>query len=877
MKEIPVTQLNGQRRVVTLMIIMAAACMAVAAVSMIFLYSAAVDQQSERLKELAKNRAVLIAAMTEHEFAMEGKGPKESDFAITLHQLEEARNQFEGFGRTGEFSLARKEAGRIVFLLDRRHGDTLLDPVPFSSDRAEPMRRALSGLSGVMTGKNYEGATVLAAYEPIPAPGLGLVAEIHLAELRAPFVLAALLTAGVTVLMVLLGAYFFRRVSDPMVLRLEDHAADLEREVEERKQAQEALGESRRAMETLLGNLPGMAYRCANNPDWPMEFVSDGCRTLTGYAPGDLMGAKAMSFALLIPSQDRDRVWETVQKAVRENIPFQVEYRIRTREGGEKWVWERGRPVPGNPGEPVALEGFILDITERKQAEQELSESEERFRRAIDFTPFPIMIHAEDGEVIHVNEAWARITGRSQEDIPTISEWAEKAFGDDRKQEVLDGMGKLYGLKKGVHEGESILATARGENRVWDFFAAPLGVLPDGRRAVLSIALDVTDQKQAEEQLRQAQKMEAVGRLAGGVAHDFNNMLNIILGYAEMAMENLPPDSEIREDIQEIEHAAMRSADLTRQLLAFSRKQIVEPRVVNINRVLEEQWKMLSRLIGEDIRMEFHPGPDLWNVCMDPSQMDQILANLSVNARDAIAGVGAVTIETENVVLDETFSSKHLEAVPGEYVMIAFSDTGTGMDEATVERIFEPFFTTKERDRGTGLGLSTVYGIVKQNKGVVHVYSEPGLGTTFTMYFPRFQGEAPEAKPPVETKTLGGTETVLVVEDQDQVLNLAKSALSMRGYKVLAARTPGEALELAQAHEGAIHLLLTDVIMPSMNGKELAELLSAREPGLKTLFMSGYTANVIAHHGVLDEGIQFLQKPFSIHGLTAKVRNVLDS
>ncbi len=868
---------DGRGRIAALMMIMAGACMAVAVAYGSILYRAALDQQAERLMEIARSQASLIEAIAEHEFEMQGMGPGTSDLRLTLSQLEHARKRFKGFGRTGEFTLGKKEGDRIVFLLAHRHGDSATPrPVPWVSDLAEPMRLALAGFSGTMKGKDYRGATVLAAHEPIPHLSLGIVAKMDLSEVRRPFFHAALVAAGVTVFVVLLGVFLFRRISDPMVRRLEDHAADLEREVEERRQAQEELAESRRSMETLLGNLPGMAYRGDGRPERPMEFVSEGCRELTGYAPRDLTGDQAMGFGLLIPESDRDRVWRDVRDAVREDVPFQAEYRIRTKEGVEKWVWEQGRAVPGRPGVPLTLEGFIWDITERKKAEQKLADSEERFHRAIDFAPFPILIHVEGGDVIHVNEALTRITGYGREDIPTIAIWTEKVHGE-RAREFQEIIARLYDLEEATRGREVEVNTAWGEKRTWDFRSAPLGRLPDGRRAVLSIASDVTDKKSAEEQLRQALKMEAVGRLAGGVAHDFNNMLNVILGYAEMALAAVPEDSELHQDIHEIELAARRSADLTRQLLAFSRKQIVEPKVLNLNDVVENQKKMLSRMIGEDIGMMFFPGRDLWSVRVDPSQVDQILANLAVNARDAISGVGTVTIETGNVVLDETYTRGRHEVLPGEYVMLAFSDTGAGMSPETLERIFEPFFTTKDRDKGTGLGLATVYGIVKQNQGVVNVYSEPGMGTTFKMYFPRFSGHAAEAARPADTRNLEGTETVLVVEDQEQVLNLAKSVLSKRGYTVLAARSPEEALDLAKAHPGNIALLLTDVVMPSMNGKELSKKVGADRPGLKTLFMSGYTANVIARHGVLDQGIHFLQKPFTIHGLSAKVREVLDS
>jgi PAS domain S-box-containing protein len=399
-----------------------------------------------------------------------------------------------------------------------------------------------------------------------------------------------------------------------------------------------------------------------------------------------------------------------------------------------------------------------------------------------------------------------------------------------------------------------------------------------------STAHDITGRKRAEaerikleSQLQQAQKMESVGRLAGGVAHDFNNMLAVILGNAEIALGGTDPASQVHKDIDEIRNAAERAAELTRQLLTFARRQAVTPKVLDLNGAVAGILKMLQRLIGEDIHLEWHPSPNAWAVHIDPSQIDQILANLCVNARDAISDVGKITIETANRVFDEAYCANHAGFVPGEYVRLAVSDNGCGMDKETLTRIFEPFFTTKGVGRGTGLGLATVYGAVRQNDGFINVYSEPGQGTTFSVYLPRHACELRET--PVQGSLRPaprGDETVLLVEDEPAVLKLAKNLLEGQGYIVLAARTPGEALRVAQEYPREIHLLMTDVVMPEMNGRDLAGQLSSRRPKIKHLFMSGYTADVIAHHGVLEEGVKFIQKPFSVTDLAVKVREALD-
>ncbi len=379
-----------------------------------------------------------------------------------------------------------------------------------------------------------------------------------------------------------------------------------------------------------------------------------------------------------------------------------------------------------------------------------------------------------------------------------------------------------------------------------------------------------------EAQLHQAQKMEAVGRLAGGVAHDFNNMLAVIAGHVDLALEQTAPDSRLHADLLEIRQATQRSTDLTRQLLAFARKQTIAPKVLDLNDTIAGMLKMLGRLIGEDIDLFWKPAEPLWPVNMDPVQIDQILANLVVNARDALAGVGKITIETGLATFDAAYCETHVTFVPGHYVLLAVSDNGRGMDKTVLAQLFDPFFTTKPPGKGTGLGLATVYGIVKQNQGFINVYSEPGQGSTFKIYLPRHASAPPDAlAAPAPAATPTGTETVLLVEDEAALLKLARRLLERLGYTVLAASSSNQALQLAEAHTGAIHLLLTDVIMPEMSGRDLWQRLGALRPGLKCVFMSGYTANVIAHHGVLDEGVHFLQKPFSKEALATKLREAL--
>ena len=509
-------------------------------------------------------------------------------------------------------------------------------------------------------------------------------------------------------------------------------------------------------------------------------------------------------------------------------------------------------------------------VTERLQSEAD----HERLMLAIGQAGEAVVITDTEGTIEYVNPAFEKTTGYPR----------EEAIG--RNPRILksgEHDGEFYREMWGTLErGETWSGRLVNRNKNGELFTEEAVISPvrdETGQTVNYVAVkrDISHQLHLEAQLNQAQKMEAVGRLAGGVAHDFNNMLSLIIGHAEMAMEEMEPTREIYASLGEIKRAGERSADLTRQLLAFARKQTVAPKVIDMNKAVASMIRMLERLIGEDIELAWQPGEALWLLNIDPGQVDQILANLCVNARDAIADIGKVVIETGNTTIDEAYCKAHPEASPGEYVMMAVSDNGCGMDIKSVDTIFEPFYTTKEPGKGTGLGLATVYGIVKQNQGFINVNSEPDRGSTFRIYLPRHHDEkvAMPGKGP-DVPTARGHETVLLVEDEPSILKMTTRILEVEGYAVVAAGTPGEAIRLAKEHAGDIHLLMTDVIMPEMNGRDLARNIMPLYPYLKCLFMSGYTSNVIAHHGVLDEGVNFISKPFSRDELAGKLRAVLD-
>jgi two-component system cell cycle sensor histidine kinase/response regulator CckA len=653
------------------------------------------------------------------------------------------------------------------------------------------------------------------------------------------------------------------------------------RDISERRRTEEALRESQSRVINAqrLGKIGDWEWIPAENKViWSAEMYA-----IFGIAPETVGLTSEMSVQAFHP-EDRAMVAEATRKALEEGKPQLIECRILKPDGTIGYVCGRGEAVLDADGRLVKMTGIYQDITERKQSEEALRESHERFQLANRATYNVIWDWDLKTHALWWNENFQALFGYAPEDIePGIDSWTSRIHPDDVDRVTV-------GIHAAIDSGQQFwsdqyrFCSKNGtyldiEDRAYasrDSDGTPVRMIGAMR--------DITERKQAEEeragletQLRQAHKMESVGRLAGGVAHDFNNMLGVILGRAEMALEQVDPGQPLHDDLEEIRQAAERSAHLTRQLLAFARKQIIAPKVLDLSETVESMLSMLKRVIGEDIDLSWQPQADLWSVKVDPSQIDQILANLCVNARDAIGGIGKMTIETANSTLDAAYCAHHAGYVPGEYVRLAVSDDGPGMARETLSHIFEPFFTTKGVGEGTGLGLATVYGIVKQNNGFINVYSEPDQGTTFTIYLPRHAGKAerPWTEAPAEPAARGH-ETILLVEDEPAILRLTTRLLEGQGYTVLAASTPSEAIRLARDHAGEIPLLITDVVMPEMNGRDLAKNLLSLHPDLKQLFTSGYTADVIAHNGVLDEGVHFIQKPFSTQDLAAKVREVLD-
>ncbi len=664
------------------------------------------------------------------------------------------------------------------------------------------------------------------------------------------------------------GHYLLWEFHDLTALRCTEQAG---REREDRLQA---------VSTNLTG---GMIYQIVVRADGTRKFtyLSDSVKQLYGVSPEEGMADARLIYQRICP-EDIERLRAAEATAARDCTTFRIEARVVEPSGKERWSSFVATPKKLEDG--VVFDGIEFVITASKRAQEALAESERNLQEAQHLAS----LGSWTLDLIANRLYWS-------DEVYRIFELDPKAFNasfegflaaihpDDR--EVVQRT-YLESVKTRVpYAIEHRLQMADGRIKyVQELGNTRFGADGTPLRSVGTVR-DITKEKLAaleharlETQLHHAQRLESIGQLAGGVAHDFNNMLGVILGHVEFALNDLPSDHPVRADLLEIDKAAQRSKELTRRLLAFARKQTVAPRVLDMNEVVESMLKMLQRLIGEDIDLMWRPGPNVWPVKIDPSQLDQILVNLCVNSRDAIADVGKITIETANATFDAGYCASHVGFAPGNYVRLSLSDDGCGMDHETLGHIFEPFFTTKPAGAGTGLGLAMVYGVVRQNNGFINVYSEPGQGTTFAIYLPKHIGneEIAHVRSSV-AKSHAGNETILLVEDDPSLLSIITLVLRRQGYTVLPAHGPCEALRLAKEHASEIRLLISDVVMPDMNGRELARRVEEIIPALKRLFMSGYTANVIAHRNVLDVGVNFIQKPFSEAEFASKVREVLDA
>lgn len=643
----------------------------------------------------------------------------------------------------------------------------------------------------------------------------------------------------------------------------------------ERKAAEFALEESRRALATLMSNLPGMAYRCRIDENWTMEFVSEGTFELTGYHPDDLVGNRTIAFAELIHPDDRQAVWAEVQRALEDQRPFRLLYRVRTANGQEKWLWEQGRGVVGPSGKFETLEGFITDISERKRAEEALRGSEAKYRTLVENLTQSIFLKDQDLRFVTVNEPFCRSVGQAESEILGKTDFelfpshlAEKHRQDDRS--VL-----TEGRRVELEEERVI----NDKTRIVQVVKSPVHGEAGSIVGVLGIFWDVTEQRMLENQLRQAQKMDAVGKLAGGIAHDFNNLLTAMLGNLELLRTETKYDHPDYELLSNSIKAGTRAADLTRQLLSFARQTPLLSGPLNINDNIEETLKLLRRTIDPSIAIEMKLAPDLWRIRADSSQMGQVLMNLCLNARDALADGGRLVLSTSNQLIRQSDLGAHFDGRPGEFVRLSVSDSGKGMSAEVLEHLFEPFYTTKEPGKGTGLGLAVVFGIISQHEGWIECRSESERGTQFDIYLPRLAADkhvGDTIKDDHGDSVRGGNECILLADDHELVRRLGNQILNRQGYKVMTASDGNQAVECYKNHADNIDLVIIDLAMPKISGSQVLRQLKTINPNVCVLVSSGYFTED-ALKAVEQEGADgFVPKPYRPDGLARAVRDALD-
>jgi two-component system cell cycle sensor histidine kinase/response regulator CckA len=641
-------------------------------------------------------------------------------------------------------------------------------------------------------------------------------------------------------------------------------------DITDHKKVIEALRASERRYRELAEMLP-LAV-CEVDLAGHISYANRQAFDLFGYSPEDI-GKGYTIFDMLDPG-DRDRAAANARRVQAGDAcpPMGTEYLGRRKDGARFPLVVYSAPHL-SAGKPVGMLSVLTDISDRKLAEDRIRTMADM----LDTAPSAITVHDFDGRFLYANRKASTMHGYNLDEFLALDlsevDVPESAALIEKRMKIIRDIGEAsFEVAHFKKDGTTLPLEIYVKMVQWS-----------GRPAVLSIGTDITERKHHEterallqEQLTQAQKLESIGRLAGGIAHDFNNMLGVILGHVELALEQVTPTQPIHDDLEEIHKAAQRSADITRRLLAFARRQTVSPEVLDINETVAGTLKMIRRLIGEDIELIWAPGKDLPSIRMDPTQVDQILANLCVNSRDAISGVGKLVIETAAVEFSDEDCDSHPDFSPGNFIMLSVSDNGCGMGKEVFEHIFEPFFTTKGPGKGTGLGLATVFGIVKQNNGFIQVNTKKGQGSTFIIYLPVFEGKTSgPRKDDRPEKAAGGGETVLLVEDEEAILGLAHTILRKLGYRVVTAATPGEAIRRAADCRHPIELLITDIVMPEMNGKDLADQIRKIMPGLKCLFMSGYSAELIGPKGELGGGVHFIQKPFTIQQLALKVQETL--
>ncbi len=849
-----------RRRGLALILVMSLAVGATAIATLITLYSVAFEEERRRLLETVHTQAQLIEAVARFDRVQSADYPG-GPVAATLTQIKQGLSNWVG---RSEFTLARRDRARdqIVFLVRQRAWDRY-EPMPigFSDRLAEPMRRALIGMSGTIVGPDYRGVAVLAAYEPVAVLDIGVVAKVDIDEIRAPFIEAGLTCAAIGTLFLILGGLLFVGLGSPVVRQVVD---------------QERLFRS-------IFDQAAVGVALVHGQSGKFIQVNERFGAMLGCAPDRLVST---FFQEVIHPDDLPDLMAAIGRLQHgDTAKISAEARLTTRSGTVATVDLYASAIVDPKGRPGDYILVANDITERRRVEDELHHTHAILQASMDQSPAGIaIVDAPDGRLRYVNDAGLSIRGG---DRATVAEGIGINPYAARWQIMdLDGTplpADQAPLARALHFGETnarefIVRRSATEDRIVAAKAAPVRNKAGAVVSAIVVFSDVTEQKELERRLLQAQKMEAVGQLTGGVAHDFNNILAVVLGNLELLRTAAGTEAKTVRRLDNAIRAIRRGAELTQRLLAFSRRQALDPKALNLGDLLNSMADMIRRSLGENIETRFFLSSDLWPVILDRSQLENAVLNLAVNARDAMPDGGFLTLEACNVVLDAEFAEVREEVTPGDYVCLSISDTGSGMTPEVLKRAFDPFFTTKEVGRGSGLGLSMVYGFVKQSRGHVSIYSEPGQGTTVRLYLPRAGDDAPrpaaaEDTPPPPAPSHS---RILVVEDDPDVRETAVSMLTAHGYRIVEASDGPQALKALEA-SGPFDLLFTDIVLPGgMTGADLARTAVARAPGLKVVYTTGYSENAVVHHGRVDEGVVLISKPYRMTDLIRTVRRVLD-
>jgi PAS domain S-box-containing protein len=824
---------KGKTLLLSLIAVMAAVSLAVAGTSLVMLYQAGLEQNGVRLRELAHGFA--------HELRVVARSGQDIDQYLRFSR--QLMDEHQSDQKAWEVLAARRDGNVIRILYQHRHDD---QPAPaevfVGSALGQPMQRAVAGETGTMIGRDYSGVEVLAAFYYIEELRLGVVAKIDMQELRKPFTRASLFALVGAALLAVIGGLFLKGLTHRLVTTLEQ-------------------GEER--FRALAECSPLGVFETDATGEF--FYANSKLRSLVS-APGSVFTLAWV--AERVHPDERESVLAGWRNAIAQNGDWFCECRLCNAQGEVRWVRIQAASMSARSSRSGYV-GTVEDITEQKKTQEQSA----LLARIVEQNHETVIITDTQGTIQYVNAAFERATGYSKQEAlgqnPRLLKSGQHRpeFYNQLWSALLQGeewTGRLFNKRRdgGLLVEDAVLFPIRdAHNRTTNF---------------VGIKRDVTQQHQMAEQLRHAQKMEAVGRLAGGVAHDFNNLLGVILGYADLTLDRLSSEDPLRGKITEIRKAGERAAALTRQLLAFSRRQVLQPEPLNLNTVLQDVHKMLGRLIGEDIELIIQPAGDLGLVTADRGQIEQVIMNLAVNARDAMPQGGKLVLQTANVTLDDLCAAERRTGKCGPHVLLTVTDTGHGMDRETQARLFEPFFTTKEVGKGTGLGLATVYGIVKQSGGSIWVYSEVDKGTTFKIYLPRTDSAVKTAEHRgTGQSAANGNETVLLVEDSDPLRGLIREGLESAGYTVLEAGSAAVARQLCRAHPGPIHIMLSDVVMPQTGGRELAEELRPLRPQMRVIFMSGYTSDATFGQSLEDGQVAFIQKPFNLADLLQTIRSVL--